>query len=87
LRIALYAIIKPYVNRKLSGREDIRTNGDIKAGCFFTLKGLVEVPKSVLNALDHTPVDRHILRSGSLTVQPEVLDQFNKAIQCIEHVF
>jgi hypothetical protein len=41
LRIALYAMIKPYVNRKLSGREDIRTNGDIKAGYFFTLKGLV----------------------------------------------
>ncbi|WNJ95694.1 hypothetical protein RND59_00795 [Vibrio ruber] len=47
----------------------------------------VKVPKNALNGLDHTPVDQHILKSGTLTVQPEKLDQFNKAVQSIEHVY
>ena len=46
-----------------------------------------KVPKSALDGLDHTPVDRHILKGGTVTVQPEKLEQFNKSVQSIEHVF
>ena len=37
-----------------------------------------EIPSSLLKQLDLTPVDQSILRSGSVTVQPEMLDTFNK---------
>ncbi|WP_237763083.1 hypothetical protein [Paenibacillus sp. A3] len=40
----------------------------------------VNVPKELLNHLDLTPVDKHILKSGSVTVQPEMLDLFNNSI-------
>lgn len=45
------------------------------------------VPASVVDHLDLTPVDRTILRSGSVTVQPDTLDLFNSSIVELEHVF
>jgi len=46
-----------------------------------------KIPKKLLKELDQTPVDTSILKGGSVTVQPEKLDAFNKALKDIEHVF
>lgn len=46
-----------------------------------------KIPKSVFDQLDHTPVDSFILRSGSTTVQPGVLDLFNRSILELSHAF
>jgi hypothetical protein len=45
------------------------------------------VPKSVFDKLDHTPVDKHILKSGNVTVTPDKYDMFNKSIIEIKHEF
>ncbi|MBD1372153.1 DNRLRE domain-containing protein [Hazenella sp. IB182357] len=48
----------------------------------------VKVPKDVYNKLDHTQVDSHVLKSGSVTVGPSMIDEFNKAVKdTIEHIF
>ena len=47
----------------------------------------VRVSARVVDRLDLTPVDRTILLSGSVTVQPNMLDLFNASIVEIEHVF
>lgn len=43
--------------------------------------------KSGFDQLDHTALDTKFLKSGSVTVLPELLEQFNKSIQNIEHWF
>ncbi len=43
--------------------------------------------KSGFDQLDHTASDTKFLKSGSVTVLPELLEQFNKSIQNIEHWF
>ncbi|MFD0677378.1 MULTISPECIES: S8 family serine peptidase [unclassified Paenibacillus] len=48
----------------------------------------VQIPTEIFNKLDHTQVDRHILKSGSVTVQPEMLDLFNNSIiGSIDHIY
>jgi len=45
------------------------------------------IPKSLLVRLDLTPVDEMILKSGTVTVTPKMLGEFNKLIKFIEHIF
>jgi len=48
----------------------------------------VNVLKNIMNIFDLTPVDRIILRKGSVTVQPEMLDILNRfKVGLIEHVY
>jgi RHS repeat-associated protein len=47
----------------------------------------VRIPRSIFNTLDKTPVDPSILKSGSVTVQPNKLDVFNRSIIEIEQAF
>jgi hypothetical protein len=45
------------------------------------------VPISVYNQLDHTRVDSFILKSGSVTVQPNKLNLFNNTLIGIKHIY
>ncbi|MFT5455169.1 MAG: hypothetical protein ACI9K2_001648 [Myxococcota bacterium] len=46
------------------------------------------VPRSTVDALDHTPVDRHVLRSGSVTVhEGEPLDLLNATLETVDHAY
>jgi hypothetical protein len=47
----------------------------------------VDIPKSLFRLPDLTPLDRHILRVGSATVQPEMLSAFNRAILLLRQAF
>jgi hypothetical protein len=47
----------------------------------------VDVPRTIFNTLDHTPVDSSILRSGSITVQPDMLNMFNGSILNLQHAY
>lgn len=48
----------------------------------------VKVPKSVADKLgDLTHVDRFIFKDGTLTIHVEDLEEFNKAIQSLSHIY
>ncbi len=47
----------------------------------------VTVPESVYKQLNLMELDRYFLKSGSATVEPEMLDMFNKSILNIQHVY
>lgn len=46
-----------------------------------------KVPRRIFNQLDLTPIDSPILRSGSVTVQPDKLDLFNSTILKLDQAF
>lgn len=47
----------------------------------------VTVPENVYKQLNLMELDRYFLKSGSATVEPEMLDKFNKSILNIQHVY
>jgi hypothetical protein len=48
----------------------------------------VKIPKGILNNIgDFTKVDTTIFRNGTVTIQPENLDTFNKYIKEILHIY
>ncbi|SBV99263.1 hypothetical protein KL86CLO1_11165 [uncultured Eubacteriales bacterium] len=48
----------------------------------------VKIPKGVLNKIgDFTKVDTTIFKNGTVTIQPENLDIFNKYIKEILHIY
>lgn len=47
----------------------------------------VTIPESVYNQLNHMPLDVRLLKSGAVTVEPDMLDIFNESIIHIEHVY
>lgn len=47
----------------------------------------VTIPENVYNQLHHMNLDRAIFKSGTLVVEPEMLDMFNESIISIEHAF
>ena len=47
----------------------------------------VTIPESVYNQLNHMPLDVRSLKSGAVTVEPDMLDIFNESIINIEHVY
>lgn len=47
----------------------------------------VTIPENIYNQLNHMPLDAGFLKSGAETVEPDMLDIFNKSIIDIKHVF
>lgn len=47
----------------------------------------VKLLKSVIDELDHTPVEKMILKGGSVTVHPDKYDIFNQSILEIIHEY
>lgn len=47
----------------------------------------VTIPQNIYNQLNHMPLDVGILKSGAVTVEPDMLDIFNRSIINIEHVY
>ena len=47
----------------------------------------VTIPESVYNQLNHLPLDVRSLKSGAVTVEPDMRDIFNESIIHIEHVY
>lgn len=47
----------------------------------------VTIPENVYNKLNHMELDLHEFPSGTVTVEPEMLDIFNESIISIEHAF
>lgn len=47
----------------------------------------VTIPEEVYRELNHMPLDVRFLKSGAVTVEPDMLDIFNENIISIEHVF
>ncbi|HZG13658.1 MAG TPA: polymorphic toxin-type HINT domain-containing protein [Candidatus Bathyarchaeia archaeon] len=42
------------------------------------------IPKTMYNQLDHTPVDPFYLKSGSVSVHPDMIDKFNESLIEVE---
>ncbi|MBR5579479.1 MAG: hypothetical protein IKW28_10860, partial [Lachnospiraceae bacterium] len=47
----------------------------------------VTIPENIYNKLNHMELDLHEFPSGTVTVEPEMLDIFNSSIINIEHAF
>ena len=65
--------------------DEVQELGDRIGGADAIVRA--RVPRSTVNALDQTPVDSFILRSGSVTAQPgSQLDLLNRTVIRIDRV-